>query len=110
EIAIPPYTQKRIIDSICKKSTQAIFSTHSPFVLEEFSTNNIILIHRSDEGETKGIPIKLPSIIKQKAYSMEFRLRFAEALLAKRVLLAEGATEASSYSMAARHLAELDSE
>jgi putative ATP-dependent endonuclease of the OLD family len=109
EIAIPPYTQKRIVDSICKKSTQAIFSTHSPFVLEEFSTNNIILIHRNDYGEMKGIPVKLPSMIKAKSYSKEFRLRFAEALLAKRVLLTEGATEASSYSFAARHLAELES-
>jgi putative ATP-dependent endonuclease of the OLD family len=107
EIAIPPYTQKRIVDSICKKSTQAIFSTHSPFVLEEFSVNNIILIHRNDEGKMSGIPVKLPSLIKPKAYSTEFRLRFAEALLAKRVLLTEGATEASSYSFAARHLSEL---
>ncbi len=110
EIAIPPYTQKRIVDSICKKSTQAIFSTHSPFVLEEFSTNNIILINRNEYGIMKGIPVKLPSMIKSKSYSREFRLRFAEALLAKRILLTEGATEASSYSAAARHLEELDSE
>ncbi|MFT3678671.1 MAG: AAA family ATPase [Ferruginibacter sp.] len=108
EIAIPPYTQKRIIDSICKKSTQAIFSTHSPFVLEEFSPNNIILINRNETGEMKGIPVKLPAIIKPKSYNSQFRLRFAEALLAKRVLLTEGATEASGYSIAARNLSELE--
>jgi putative ATP-dependent endonuclease of OLD family len=36
EIAIPPYTQKRIINSIIGKSAQAIFTSHSPYVLEEF--------------------------------------------------------------------------
>ena len=109
EIAIPPYTQKRIVDSICQKSTQAIFSTHSPFVLEEFSPNNIILITRDENGETKGLPVKLPAIIKPKSYNSQFRLRFAEALLAKRVLVTEGSTEASGYSMAARNLSELES-
>lgn len=109
EIAIPPYTQKRIVDNICKKSTQAIFSTHSPFVLEEFSPNNIILINRKENGETNGLPVKLPGIIKPKNYNSQFRLRFAEALLAKRVLITEGATEASSYSMIARNLSEKES-
>lgn len=108
EIAIPPYTQKRIVDSICKKSTQAIFSTHSPFVLEEFSAHNILLIHRDGKGLARGIPVKLPDMIKPKAYSSQFRLRFSEALLAKRILLTEGSTEASSYSTAARCLGDLE--
>lgn len=106
EIAIPPYTQKRIVDCICRKSTQGIFSSHSPFVLEEFSSNNIILIQRNGMGEMEAKTVKLPSVIKPKAYGNEFRLRFAESLLAKRILLTEGATEASSYSVAARELCE----
>ena len=36
-------------------------------------------------------------------------LWFAEALLARRVLIAEGLTEADAYPAAARRLAELDS-
>ena len=107
EIAIPPYTQKRIINSIRSKSAQAIFTSHSPFVLEEFDPKNIILIQR-DKGMMMGSYIKFPSSIKPKAYSKEFRMRFAEALLAKRILIAEGSTEASCYSAAARHLADLD--
>ena len=107
EIAIPPYTQKRIINSIRNKSAQAIFTSHSPFVLEEFEPKHITLINR-DKGIMTGTPIEFPSSIKPKAYSKEFRMRFAEALLAKRILITEGSTEASSYSAAARRLSDLD--
>ena len=107
EIAIPPYTQKRIVNSIRNKSAQAIFTSHSPFVLEEFKPHQIILIQR-DKGIMSGKPIVFPSSIKPKAYSKEFRMRFAESLLAKRILITEGDTEAATYSTAARQLSELD--
>jgi len=107
EIAIPPYTQKRIVDSIRRKSTQAIFTSHSPFVLEEFSPSQIILVQRNKDGQVGSHEVKFPSTIKAKNYSSEFRMRFAEALLAKRVLLTEGSTEASSYLASARRLNEL---
>jgi putative ATP-dependent endonuclease of OLD family len=107
EIAIPPYTQKRIIDNIRKKSTQAIFTSHSPFVLEEFAPSQIILIQRGKDGVTSSQSVEFPSIIKPKNYNSEFRLRFSEALLAKKVLLCEGATETISYPAAGRRLNEL---
>ncbi|MES2005493.1 MAG: AAA family ATPase [Bacteroidota bacterium] len=107
EIAIPPYTQKRIIDSIRKKSTQAIFTSHSPFVLEEFPPSQIILVQRDNKGSMRSQPVILPSGIKAKNYNVEFRLRFSEALLAKRILLTEGATEAKVYAAAARRLSEM---
>jgi putative ATP-dependent endonuclease of OLD family len=107
EIAIPPYTQKRIINSIRNKSTQAIFTSHSPFVLEEFSPSQIILIQRNKNGVVASEAVKFPGIIKPKNYNAEFRLRFCEALLAKRVLLTEGYTEATSYSAVGRRLNEL---
>lgn len=109
EIAIPPYTQKRIIDSIRKKSTQAIFTSHSPFVLEEFPPSQIILVQRDNKGAMLSQPVILPSGIKAKNYNVEFRLRFSEALLAKRILLTEGATEAKVYAAAARRLSEMSS-
>ncbi|WP_308130413.1 AAA family ATPase [uncultured Flavobacterium sp.] len=107
EIAIPPYTQKRIVNSIRNQSAQAIFTSHSPFVLEEFSPEQIVLLERK-KGIMKGMPLTFPSNIKPKAYSKEFRMRFSESLLAKRVLIAEGDTEASAYNAAARCLSELD--
>ena len=107
EIAIPPYTQKRIVNIIRKKTNQAIFTSHSPFVLEEFAPENICLINR-EKGIVFSKAVSLPSIIKPKAYRAEFRLRFAEALLAKRVLITEGNTEATSYAAAAKRLEEIN--
>jgi putative ATP-dependent endonuclease of the OLD family len=108
EIAIPPYTQKRIVDSVRRKSSQALFTSHSPFVLEEFDPSEIMVLRRDNTGRLTGQPIAFPAHIKPKAYSSEYRQRFAEALLARRVLIAEGTTEADAYPAAARRLAELD--
>ncbi|WP_346238681.1 ATP-dependent nuclease [Niabella insulamsoli] len=107
ETALPPYTQKRIVDSIRTKASQAIFTSHSPFVLEEFAPEQIILVQRNDRGEMLSRSMKFPAHIKPKTYNHEFRTRFTEALLAKRVLLTEGTTEALVYSAAARRLNEL---
>lgn len=108
EIAIPPATQKRIVDGVRSKSSQALFTSHSPYVLEEFSPHQIVVLRRDATGKLSGNPIVFPPHIKPKAYSSEFRLRFAEALLARRVLVAEGDTETVAYPAAARRLAELD--
>lgn len=107
EIAIPPYTQKRIINSIQKKSSQAIFTSHSPFVLEEFPPSRIKLVSRDASGYLMSREVHFPASVKPKAYHAEFRLRFAEALLAKKILLTEGATEATGYLAAARRLNEI---
>jgi putative ATP-dependent endonuclease of the OLD family len=108
EIAIPPSTQKRIVDGVRNKSSQAIFTSHSPYVLEEFRPDQILVLRRDAQGRLTAAPLTFPPHIKPKAYSSEFRLRFAEALLARRVLIAEGETETAAYPAAARRLAELD--
>jgi len=106
EIAIPPHTQKRIIDSVRKKSAQALFTSHSPYVLEEFQPPQILVLKR-DNGTVTGIPADFPTTIKPKQYREEFRKRFAEALLARRILLTEGRTEYDVFPAAARRLHEL---
>lgn len=50
----------------------------------------------------------LPESIKLKRYRQEFRTRFCEGLLARRVLIAEGATETAAVPVACRRLAELN--
>ncbi|QBR13147.1 ATP-dependent nuclease [Sphingobacterium sp. CZ-2] len=107
EIAIPPYTQKRIIHHIRQKSTQAIFTSHSPFVLEEFSPSQIILLTRNKKGVQKSEFMTFPKHIRPKNYNAQFRSGFSEALLAKRILVAEGDTEMILYPAAARRLSEL---
>jgi putative ATP-dependent endonuclease of OLD family len=107
EIAIPPHTQKRIIGSVIGKSAQAIFTSHSPYVLEEFDPSQIIVIDRTD-GELKGFPAKLPPAVQQKMYRDEVKRRFCEALLARRVLIVEGRTEYDTFSRLAKKLQETD--
>lgn len=108
EIAIPPHTQKRIIKSVRAKSSQAIFTSHSPYVLEEFEPRQILVLKRDASGTISGMPAAFPAHIKPKKYRSEFRSRFAEALLARRILLAEGFTEADAFPAAARRLHDLD--
>lgn len=108
ETAIPPSSQKSIVSGVRGKSSQALFTSHSPYVLEEFKPSEIIVLSRSCTGTLTGKPVTFPAHIKPKFYSSEFRLRFSEALLARRVLIAEGETETAAYPAAARKLAELD--
>jgi putative ATP-dependent endonuclease of the OLD family len=107
ETAIPPYAQKRIVHEIRKLSSQSLFTAHSPYVLEEFNLDEVIVLTRSSEGHMKQAVIELPASVKHKRYRQEFRTRFCEGLLSRRILLAEGATEAASVPAVARRLSEL---
>lgn len=106
EIAIPPHTQKRIIDGVRSKSAQALFTSHSPYVLEEFPPEQVLVLKRH-EGQLSAVRATYPPAVKPKAYKEEFRKRFCEALLARRVLIAEGRTEYDAFPAAARRLHEL---
>lgn len=110
ETAIPPYTQKTIVHEVRKMSAQALFTSHSPYVLEEFELDETVVLHRDAKGILTQNRITLPESVKLKRYRQEFRTRFCEGLLARRVLVAEGATEAMAFPVAARKLAELKPE
>lgn len=103
EIAIPPHAQKRIVSSIRRSSSQAIFTSHSPYVLEEFPPGQIVVMNRS-VGALSGLPATLPPAVKPKAYKLDMRRRTCEALLARRVLIVEGSTEYHALPAAARKL------
>ncbi|MYH15525.1 MAG: AAA family ATPase [Gammaproteobacteria bacterium] len=107
ETAIPPYAQKRIVHELRKLSAQSIFTSHSPYVLEEFELHETVVLARASDGELSQAPIALPNSVKHKRYRQEFRTRFCEGLLSRRVLVAEGAVEASAFPAVARRLAEL---
>jgi putative ATP-dependent endonuclease of OLD family len=110
ETAVPPYAQKRIVDEIKHLSSQNIFTSHSPYVLEEFSLNDTVVLTRDEDGHLHQSKINLPNSIKPKRYRQEFRTRFCEGLLARRILIAEGATEAAVLPAACRKLSELNPE
>jgi len=107
ETAIPPYAQKRIVHELRKLSAQSIFTSHSPYVLEEFDLGETVVLSRSGDGELSQASVALPDSVKHKRYRQEFRTRFCEGLLSRRILIAEGATEASAFPAVARRLAEL---
>lgn len=106
ETALPPHTQKRIINSVRQKSAQAIFTSHSPYVLEEFEPGQVHVPKRSS-GVLTDVTAAYPPGVKPKAYRAEFRTRFCEALLAKYVLIVEGKTGFDALPAAARRLCEL---
>ena len=108
ETAIPPYAQKRIVHEVRYLASQALFTSHSPYVLEEFALEETVVLTRDSEGVLSQQAIVLPDNVKLKRYRQDFRIRFCEGLLARRVLVVEGATEASAFPAACRLLAELE--
>jgi putative ATP-dependent endonuclease of the OLD family len=108
ETAIPPYAQKRIVHEVRTLASQTLFTSHSPYVLEEFGLEETIILGRDSSGVLTRHPAVLPDSVKPKRYRQEFRTRFSEGLLARRILVAEGATEVASYPAVCRRLAELD--
>ncbi len=108
ETAIPPYAQKRIVHELRNLSAQSILTSHSPYVLEEFGLEETVILSRTDQGVLSHSAITLPDSVKHKRYRQDFRTKFCEGLLARRVLIAEGDTEAASLPVVARRLADLN--
>jgi putative ATP-dependent endonuclease of OLD family len=106
ETAVPPYAQKRIVHEVRQLASQTIFTSHSPYVLEEFGLEETVVLTRTG-GSLQQATISLPDSIKPKRYRQEFRTRFCEGLLTRRILVAEGASEADAFPVACRRLAEL---
>ncbi|HEX6983089.1 MAG TPA: AAA family ATPase [Balneolaceae bacterium] len=110
ETALPPYAQKRIIHEIRNLASQSLFTSHSPYVLEEFGLSETMVLSRDENGRLNQSFIDLPDSVKHKRYRQEFRTRFCEGLLSRRLLIAEGATEATALPAVARRLSEINSE
>lgn len=108
ETAIPPYAQKRIVHEIRTLASQAIFTSHSPYVLEEFALDETVVLDRNTGGVLTRKLIILPDNVKLKVYRQDFRKRFCEGLLSRRVLIAEGETETTSFPVVCRRLSELN--
>ena len=108
ETAIPPYAQKRIVHELRKLAAQSLVTSHSPFVLEEYAINETLHLSRTAAGELSQATLVLPDSVKHKFYRQNFRTRFCEGLLSRRVLIAEGATETASLPVVARRLAEIN--
>jgi len=98
EIALPPHTQRRVTRFVLSEMGQAIVTSHSPYVIEQFDPQQIVVLSRNNAGELLGTPVDLYGI-KPKVFSRQ-RRQFAEAILARAVLVVEGATEAAILPVA----------
>lgn len=95
EIALPPHTQRRVGRFVLGEMGQAIVTSHSPYIIEQFEPDNIVILSRDAGGKLTGHPIDL-SGVKPKTFRTE-RRQFAEAILAKAVLVVEGGTELALF-------------
>lgn len=105
EIALPPHAQRRIAKYLLKNMGQAIITSHSPYVIEEFDLNAVKAISRiSGALSSDGIPA---GVIKHSALRTN-RRQLAEAVLARGVIVAEGDTEAKMLLAASYMYEHLD--
>jgi len=101
EIAIPPHTQRRIVQFLRKNMDQSILTTHSPFVLEQYAPENVVLLERGDAGAVAGRVVEVTGL-RAKAYKGNLRRVLAEAMLGNGVLCVEGVSDAEAlYSASA---------
>ena len=99
EIAIPPHTQRRLIRFCLKKMNQFLVTSHSPYVIEQFKPEQIVLLKRKNDGSLKGKPIQLTDL-KLKTFQGRLRKQLAEAMLGEGVLIVEGKTEEDIFPVA----------
>ena len=81
EIALPPHTQRRMVDFVAKTMGQAIVTSHSPYVIERFAPEEIVVLNRDDTGTLSSSTIALGGHVKSRKYRAQ-RRQFAEAILA----------------------------
>jgi putative ATP-dependent endonuclease of the OLD family len=98
EIALPPHTQRRVTRFVLAEMGQSIVTSHSPYVIEQFGPEQIVILDRDEDGTLDGQPIDIEAV-KPKAFRTE-RRQFAEAILSRAVLVLEGSTEAALFPVA----------
>jgi putative ATP-dependent endonuclease of OLD family len=115
EIALPPYTQRRVVRFVLGEMGQAVVTSHSPYIIEQFEPEQIVMVTRNSCSQLRGTPIDVREI-KPKIFKAE-RKQFAEAILGRAVLIVEGSTESGVFleassvmesSLGANHYNHLD--
>ncbi len=92
ETAIPPHTQRNIVQYLQNEIGQTILTTHSAYVLEQFPPENIVLLNRNSKNELICKNLEVTGI-KVKAYRGGLRMQFAEAILGRGVICVEGVSD-----------------
>ena len=93
EIALPPHTQRRIVDYLLSSTSQSFVTSHSPYVIERFEPEQISVLRRDKDGVVAAAKLPGSAILKPATYRRHLRRAFAEAILARGVIVCEGLTE-----------------
>lgn len=96
EIALPPHIQRRVVKYVLQEMGQSIVTSHSPYIIEQYEAENVVVLGRDDKSCFTGKPIDR-SAIEQKNYRAQ-RRQFAEAILNRAVFVVEGATEVAAVN------------
>lgn len=94
EIALPPHSQRRLTRYLRDRMGQALITSHSPHVIDEFDVTEIVAVDRDSAQVLQSTPIPTAEI-KFKAVR-QHKLQLAEAILSRGVVVAEGATEVAA--------------
>ena len=94
EIALPPHSQRRLTRYLRDRMGQALITSHSPHVIDEFDVAEIVAVDRDSAQVLQSTPIPTAEI-KFKAVR-QHKLQLAEAILSRGVVVAEGATEVAT--------------
>jgi len=105
EIALGPTVQRRIITKLKEVSTQALVTSHSPYVAEQMLPDQIVVLRRGVGGTLSSKVAHATGILKEKILRQDFRHRFAEGLLGNSVVIVEGVTEMYALPTASNVLA-----
>lgn len=108
EIALPPHTQRRIANYLLDETTQCFVTSHSPYVIERFDPDHIIILRRSDSADLTATMVSSGTTLKGKMYKRHARRGLAEAMLGPGVIVAEGITEHSTLTAVAEKLENAD--
>lgn len=109
EIAIAPHTQRRIATYLTTKTTQCFVTSHSPYIIETFDHKDVIVLRRDSNANVSGHNVLLGPNVKPKTYRRYIRRGFAEAMLGRGVVIAEGITEQFALQSVAQMLEDADS-
>ena len=93
EIAVSPHTQRRIVDYLLKNTSQSFITSHSPYVIEKFSPEQIKILRRDDTGHVTSTSVTLSAGLKPKLFHRKLRHSIAEAILGQGVIIGEGLVE-----------------
>jgi len=110
EIALPPHTQRRIANYLLQNTTQCLVTSHSPYVIERFSPEQIQVLRKDASGTLTATGVPGSPILKGKTYRKHARRGLAEAMLGRGAIVAEGITEKDAILAAAEVMEQADPE